>query len=275
VLGQEQASPLVQDGRSAVLTDPTARPALVVAHPGHELRVHGWLQHVRPIVYVLTDGSGGGAASRLESTRRILRDLGVPEGAIFGRFTDRALYAAVMAADTALFTALADELAAAFVATDRDVIVCDGREGYNASHDMCWFVVEAAVALASAARARALPCFEFPVVGEPQVHGDGVRVTLTEAALDRKILAALSYPEMAAEVQTALERFTAKAFQAEPFERAVHRVDEVWRAGSPPYYEQYGEQQVAAGIYRSVLRAGDHVAPVVAALRAHVRRRTG
>ncbi|MSQ47696.1 MAG: hypothetical protein EXR78_04785 [Deltaproteobacteria bacterium] len=54
-----------------------AKPAaLVIAHPGHELRLHGWLQHARPWVSVLTDGSGHADHSRLDSTTTLLHDVG-------------------------------------------------------------------------------------------------------------------------------------------------------------------------------------------------------
>jgi hypothetical protein len=54
--------------------DPAA--ALVVAHPGHELRVHHWLELTRPFVIVLTDGSGHSGQSRLASTTRVLAAAG-------------------------------------------------------------------------------------------------------------------------------------------------------------------------------------------------------
>nr|MDP9120522.1 hypothetical protein [Acidobacteriota bacterium] len=31
---------------------PPQRAALVIGHPGHELRVHGWLERARPLVLV-------------------------------------------------------------------------------------------------------------------------------------------------------------------------------------------------------------------------------
>jgi hypothetical protein len=37
---------------------PDGRAALVIAHPGHELRALHWLRLSRPCVFVLTDGSG-------------------------------------------------------------------------------------------------------------------------------------------------------------------------------------------------------------------------
>lgn len=44
---------------------PGARAGLMIAHPGHELLVHGWLEVAHPRVFVLTDGSGRCAQSRL------------------------------------------------------------------------------------------------------------------------------------------------------------------------------------------------------------------
>src|SRR5207253_5484219 len=35
---------------------PGGRAALVIAHPGHELRVYHWLRLARPSVFILTDG---------------------------------------------------------------------------------------------------------------------------------------------------------------------------------------------------------------------------
>ena len=54
----------------------STRPALIIAHPGHELRVHHWLEKTRPLMLVLTDGSGRTAQSRLASTTRILEQAG-------------------------------------------------------------------------------------------------------------------------------------------------------------------------------------------------------
>ncbi|HUE39393.1 MAG TPA: hypothetical protein VMR29_07805 [Candidatus Binatia bacterium] len=44
--------------------------ARVVAHPGHELRVHHWMERVRPVVCVLTNGSGASGCSRIRYVTR-------------------------------------------------------------------------------------------------------------------------------------------------------------------------------------------------------------
>src|SRR5262245_66068555 len=85
------------------------RAALIIAHPGHELRVHGWLERARPLVFVLTDGSGHTGRSRLASTSELLRGTGARPGGIYGRFADREVYAAILTRDVRRLTALADE----------------------------------------------------------------------------------------------------------------------------------------------------------------------
>ena len=62
------------------VTPEPRRVAVVVAHPGHELIVYRWMEEHRPIYCCLTDGSGGGATSRLSSTTRLLNAVGASAG---------------------------------------------------------------------------------------------------------------------------------------------------------------------------------------------------
>jgi hypothetical protein len=50
--------------------------ALVIAHPGHEARLRGWVERARPRVFVVTDGSGRGGVSRIGETARALKETG-------------------------------------------------------------------------------------------------------------------------------------------------------------------------------------------------------
>src|SRR5258707_11413491 len=98
------------------------RPAaLVIAHPGHELRVYHWLSLARPVVFVLTDGSGRCGKSRLYRTQQILNALGARAGTIFGRLTDAEIYSAILNSEVDLFAGLAEDLAGA---------LWEGRVGY-------------------------------------------------------------------------------------------------------------------------------------------------
>src|SRR5215469_16307839 len=87
------------------------RAVLVIAHPGHELRIHHWLERARPLILVLTDGSGHTDCSRLAATTSLLEKVGAMPGRLYGRFSDRQLYEAILAADMDLFSGLVEEIA--------------------------------------------------------------------------------------------------------------------------------------------------------------------
>src|SRR5436309_1960907 len=70
--------------------------ALLIAHPGHELRIHGWLERARPLTFVLTDGSGSDGRPRLQSTADVLARVGARPGGVFGRLSDSAFYQALL-----------------------------------------------------------------------------------------------------------------------------------------------------------------------------------
>ncbi len=256
---------------AASVLAPEVRAALVVAHPGHELRLHGWLERVRPDVYVLTDGAGSLGTSRVASTARVISGAGATAGGIFGRWSDRALYAAILDHDHAPFLRLADELAAMLVATDAQHVVGDAAEGYNPGHDACRLVIDCAVARTGLPITR----WDFPLVGRPDVAaGPGAiaHLELTPADLDRKMTIAEAYPDLVGEVDHARRTFGVAPFAHECLRRLED--DAPWEPpdGVVPFYEQFGEYQVAVGAYPRVLRHREHMMPLAAALAAHARR---
>jgi hypothetical protein len=250
------------------------RTALVVGHPGHELLVHGWLEVTRPLVFVLTDGSGRSNQSRLASTTKILNQTGSKCGSIYGRLTDAAGYAAILNHELDLFVGLARELCGAFVAEQIDSVAGDAFEGYNPMHDVCRLVINAAVTVAKRERGHRLANFEFSLIGQPcacreRPDTNGIWRLLDEAAFARKMTAAKGYAQLAGEVFAAIERTTTDAFRVEclcPVDSSAgdNHCDD------PPFYEQYGEKQVAAGYYQRVLRYNEHIAPLAEALRRYV-----
>jgi hypothetical protein len=251
------------------------RPVVLVAHPGHELRIHGWLEAARPAVHVLTDGSGNTGCGRLDTTRRALERLGARSGVIFGRLTDAALYADLLNRRFGPLLELAEELADGLAAADADAIVSDAAEGYNPAHDACWLVARAAVRRLTW-RGRTVRHLDFPLVGPPDDclawhRPRAVWHRLDPDALARKLAAARDYPELAAEVAAALARFGPEAFAVECL-RPVDPAAAV-PATPEPFYERHGARRVAAGHYREVIRFHDHVAPLAAALRAGGGRR--
>jgi hypothetical protein len=253
--------------RSAhIFTTLENRTALVIAHPGHELRVHHWIERTRPLVFVLTDGSGHTGVSRLASTTAVLERAGATPGSVYGRLSDREVYRAILGGDVGLFAGLADELAAALDQAEVGCVAGDAVEGFNPGHDVCRLLINAAL-LRLAERGRHPANFEFPLEGAPdecppEDLADAIRLELDDVALQRKLQAAAGYPEMANELERALANHGRASFGVECLRPVRYGLDAGGRLTHPPFYESYGERQVAAGIYREVLRFRDHMAPL-------------
>ncbi len=250
----------------------SAKAALTVAPPGHELRVHRWLELARPTVYVLTDGSGRTARSRLPSTSQVLADAGAERGALYGCFSDAELYAAMAAGDIVSLRHVMLVLTEALSRTGVDYVVADALEGFNPSHDMCRFLVNASLERMRRNGLGDVRNFDFLLEGGPDtcpahLQTSAVTIQLDEADVDRKLAAARAYPELRAETDAALARFGPAAFRTECLRPVVD-----WCQGppamehDPPYYERYGEHQVAAGHYERVIRYRAHLRPLAQAL---------
>jgi hypothetical protein len=243
--------------------------ALVIAHPGHELRVHGWLEQAQPIVFVLTDGSGRSGRPRLDSTTQLLRRVGAAPGSLYGRFSDGAVYAALVNGDIPFFLRIVGELTQAFLQKEIAYAVADAAEGFNPSHDVCRLLVDAAAARAGGVRGWPLTCFDFPLVEPPDVCPEELRTEavvfrLDDAALARKLSAARTYHGLEAEVEEAMTGLGTEAFRHECLRPA-----RPWPTDGKliPFYERHGQERVTAGQYRQVLRYRDHVRPLAEAFR--------
>jgi len=242
---------------------------VVVAHPGHELRILGHLERCAPIVHVLTDGSGHTGRSRLGRTADLLRETGARAGAVFGRFKDVELYAALRRGEHEPFVAIALELAATFPPAGRAFLAADAAEGYNPSHDVCRLVADAAAGIATA-RGASVASLEFPLDAAPDAGAaddpEASVLVLDDAELSRKLAAARRYAELGEDVDAALARFGVEAFRREVLRPARGGFDLRGRIGDPPFYERHGEARVREGLYDDVVRFAAHVEPLARAL---------
>jgi len=250
---------------------PSDPALLVVGHPGHELRVHGWLEVARPLVVVLTDGSGHSGTSRVSSTAALVARVGATPSPIFGRVRDGELYRALLDQELDLFLKLADELAEIIVRHRIRVIVADDAEGYNPTHDVCRVLVNTAVHMA--APGAGITNLAFALMLHPTAiagtrHEGISRMFLDDGALERKLMAARLYPEMAGEVDAARRAWGDDAFRVETFRHVPF--DDAWKPGDePPFYEQHGARRVDDGRYDEVIRYERHMRPLADALAAH------
>jgi hypothetical protein len=248
------------------------RWALIVGHPGHELRVWKWMRTVAPIVGVLTDGSGHGADSRLELSRAECGRAAARISSWFGVATDSEIYQAILEHDVQFFVGLSDALATLLIDEAIDCVAGDATEGYNPTHDVCRLLIDRAVRVAFGA--RALTNFEFPLMnarGPLDAHAQAVHVDLSPPELALKVDACRSYAAAAggtllAEVATMLGEQDESTLSREYLTPVAAGSAVNYAAGYQPFYERYGEQQVAAGRYRVVIRYGEHILPIARAL---------
>ena len=256
---------------------PGSQAALAVAHPGHELRVHGWLERARPTVFVLTDGSGRSGQSRLGSTTHVLARAGAEPGSIYGLLTDRALYAAILNGDVNLFFGLVDQLADALRRKRVEYVVGDAAEGRILAHDVWRLVINAAVGIVNRAQNNQVSNYDYLVVSRPDDCSNAppatlICIRLNDEAFARKLGAARGYPEVADEAEETLKEMEIEAFRVE-WLRLVDGWDECQApTHEPPEYERHGEQRVAAGHYERVIRYREHVLPLAEALRRYLGR---
>lgn len=246
---------------------PGKRVAMILAHPGHELRAYHWLELTKPMVMVLTDGSGRTDQSRLDSTTKILTRCGASIGPVYGRYTDNAVYASLLAQRRGEFVALLEEIAQALQSADTDAVLGDALEGYNPSHDLCRYLIDAAIQLARRRTGRNILNYDFLLVGRPDACPEELKksslwLKLNDTDVERKLAAAEAYPELKEEVVNALNKFGKQPFAVEclrPVAAPSRFNDE---QGERPYYETHGEQQVAAGYYKNVIRLREHMRPL-------------
>lgn len=231
-----------------------APAALVVAHPGHELRLFRWLELAHPTVFVLTDGSGRSGRSRIESTRAVLATAGATAGSIIGPLTDVDVYRAMLDGDVARIARLTRALADALARGGFRSVVSDAVEHYNPTHDLCWVMANLA--------ARSIDRYAYAVVAHP---GEGTTIALNDDAFRRKMDVASRYADLAPDIDELVGRVGADALRSEVF-TPVDPNAPLPEPRELPYFERRGEEQVAAGKYATVLRYREHFVPFVRAL---------
>jgi hypothetical protein len=225
---------------------------LIVAHPGHELRIFHWLERERPEVSILTDGSGGQASSRTAYSSEVLAAAGASRGPVFGEAPDRAWYDAILRRDASPFIQAAQAIAASAGDEPEIRVVGDAVDGYNPVHDLANAVAAAVAARLGRSRTQVslLASPAVPMPGSP-----ALTIRLDEAALARKLRAVDAYLPLAEEARRMRERVAADI-------ETLHESDFAWPPEFEPEWERFARERVAAGVYDRAITYRDHVRPL-------------
>lgn len=244
---------------------------LVVAHPGHELRVHGWFQRQRPTLSILAMGSRSGSSQvRLEASGRAAVAVDAPRGPLFGRLLDRDLYAHLMTGRSDVFGPYVDELADAFVSSGAELVVVDGWQRYSAAHDIAHVIGRLAARKAALALGRPISVLEYSVVSQSlaALHPAAISAQTLDLGPDEttaKDLAIVDHPDIESELAEIVAMDGRASLEKEAFFEPAPIEHLLRPQPARAYYETAGEDRVRRGIYPQVLRESE-VAAVIRAL---------
>jgi AcrR family transcriptional regulator len=207
------------------------------------------------------------------STAKLIERVGASQGTIFGRYTDLEIYQFLLEGRHEVFAGLLKELTQGLIAEDVRVVAGDAPEGANPTHDLCRHLIDGAVAAAERVLGHPIANYEFvldapPNNCAPELRASAVWVHLDEAALERKLEAALAYTELRGETEEGLKYYGKKAFSVECLIPSTTRTAVQKFEHEAPAYERYGREGVerfgkSFGKYEEVITFQKHVKPVV------------
>lgn len=251
---------------STPLPGPTA---LCLGHPGHELKVLAWVEQHRPLVSILTDGSGSNRASRLDSSAQLLAASGCPFSEVFGRWTDRQIYELMLRRAVEPMIAVAEIWVREWQTRQIRTVVGDALEGFNTTHDLCRMLINAAQERCRLQGWEVETCCIYLDSADPtRIDEAPWSFELDEATLARKLeIVRNSSYELALGVERLLSQNGRQAYLREslwPVQRGLEGMR--WQGRALPFYEEYGARQIAAGHYAELITYRDHLEPIAHAL---------
>ena len=246
----------------------SSNSALIIGHPGHELRAFKFLKDSKPDVYILTDGSGHNNESRLHQSIKLIESLGATYKNTITPFTDKELYTIILAGDLDKIKHVKEQLFNSVVENNYTKIIGDALEGFNPTHDICRYIINGIVTkLETRNPSKSFLNYDFVLDKgsnnlSKKENLQGFSLELSQMELELKIQAALNYPELRVEVEMAIERFGLSSFSWESYGKITDLNQTINWKSQIPYYEEIGKKRVASGAYTTCIEYEKHIKPI-------------
>ncbi|HEU4788870.1 MAG TPA: hypothetical protein VFS71_04225 [Flavobacterium sp.] len=244
------------------------KTALIIGHPGHELRAYAFIKKYKPDVFILTDGSGSNNTSRIRQSIKLLDSLGAKFQDSIKIFTDIELYNIVLEQDLSEIFSYKNSLKDMIIKNKYDVIVGDALEGFNPTHDICRYLINGIISdLSINHNLTAILNYDFVLDSAPNNVSfddniEGLSLKLSDEEFKMKINAAMSYPELKYEVDIAIEKYGKEVFLWESFGKVTDLNQISNWSDVKPYYEEFGEKRVTEGSYSTIITFEKHIKPI-------------
>ena len=245
------------------------KPALIIGHPGHELRAFKFIKDFKPDVFIITDGSGSSNVSRIDNSIKIIESLGARYIKLFEPIPDKKIYTLIREGNISEIYKIKKILYDEFTNTSYDFIIGDSLEGFNPSHDLCRYLINSIVKDCKIKLNRTIPNYSFDLDKAPiEINSYDISILfeLNELELEQKVNLAINYPELKFEVDKVLKLYGKESFKFEYYNKvsnpnSITNWDEII-----PKYESYGKERVKNGLYAEVIEFEKHMKPIALSL---------
>ncbi len=242
------------------------KPLLLIAQPGHELRILGWLKTYQPDIVILAQGEGSMQSSRLNQSQILVNELGLRiRNDYLSPTSDQEIYQTLLAGHGAqLLKQWFDSLCSLIKTEGFTAIVADAAEGYNPVQDLCRLLANLLTQKLNQEDYELLN-LEFSLIGHPSRSPHNappkMEIHLSPEQLKDKIDISCQYGAQSdqrflTKIQASLDLFGEDAFKVESFFPAqVTPYEKNQLPVTRPYFEIIGEERKQQGTYSTVITA--------------------
>lgn len=192
---------------------PAGNFALSIAHPGHEIRLHGFIEQTKPFIFILADQGDPSQMKAMsnylgfiyKNTKVLKRDgfyiiKHLPENGVVDPeknyyLKDIEVQTAIHENNMPLFEYYTKKMANIFIGNDINYVIVDSSEELDAAHDLNRAMTDAAVKLVKKVKNHDIEVYEFNVL-KPFNHNisqECIVVYLTKEEQLRKLKHIISY----------------------------------------------------------------------------------
>lgn len=277
---------------------PEGKAALSISQAGHEVALHGFIELVKPYIFIMTDGSGKNRGSRMPWMHKYfitvypetVKDMYniIVQGNLKGE--DRYIkgwqvYNEILMKQVAFFAHYTGTIADGLVRRKIDYIVTEAIEGNDVLQDLCAIITEIAVKLVEEKTGKKIDIYQYNLstAYNKNVDDNSIRIELTPESYDFKINSIANYhesifdefkanigidvnsilkmkemPKGVLEVQKVLKSMDSSFFKEE-YLNPYHYVD---FSNEKPAYEINSEKLITEGIPTEIISYQNHIKPL-------------